>query len=247
MLGYVFSLIFHNLRISVNSSSTLIPFRNKHTLFGIRWGSAYLRRIGSGASARAVTTSAASAELDSIRLSWIVTVTSDTRAASRRKAHFRALASIRWTSGTPMIARTNPGNPAPLPRSTKRWASGGSRAKSCAESSIWRRHGSAIVDLPTRLTRSFHLASRAPKRFNRSSVSRETSAAAANPSASSGSGTGIRHAAPDIAQQSDSRGRGNTGNPRRGPNRAGSGRRQLLANLGRKAANGGVVQIVRQS
>ena len=107
----------------------------------------------SGASARAVTTSAASGGAASIRAGM------HGRPPPRRRAPPRAgrppcagRSRSGGSSGAPMIARTSPGSPAPLPRSDQpRAAPGGQKRQSCALSRMWRRQGSASVLAPTRL------------------------------------------------------------------------------------------------
>ena len=65
---------------------------------------------------------------------------------------------LRWTVDTPRMARTKPGNPAPLPISTRQSTRGGRCARNWAESSIWRRQRSSRLPDATRLRVFCHLA-----------------------------------------------------------------------------------------
>ena len=114
------TFIVQDLRASVNSSSTRSPLRNRQTLSGPRNGAARSSSRASGAQARAVTTSTATRRhcLDPARHGSRRALRS-TRAASRRKAAFARSPRPAGHRGTPRIASTRPGNPAPLPRSTR--------------------------------------------------------------------------------------------------------------------------------
>ena len=98
------------------------------------------------------------------------------RAASPRKAAFRASDSINVTSRSGRsAATTSPGKPAPLPRSVRVFASSGINPLSWAESRTWRRHTSSIVVLPTRLMAFCQRSKVLTSASSRPPVSRETS------------------------------------------------------------------------
>src|ERR1700682_4962765 len=135
-------LIFQYLVASVNSASTSWPLRN--SAFAPLFTSGSAKRISwcNGATARAVTQSIWPAILSTLSpISAKCTIPGDAemRSASRRKAAFLALRSTRWTIAPEFSAnaqaRTTPGKPPPLPRSTQIFADGAS-VNSCSESAI---------------------------------------------------------------------------------------------------------------
>ncbi len=143
------------------------------------------RRLGSGAQARAVTTSKVCGAASSIRTFRISTSRLHSSAAAFRKAAFLAVASNRVTATRPRSnsAKTRPGKPAPEPRSTRVLAS-------------WRDEGAPTGRNP-RNAAARHPPGSARKRdyagnssllagrhrpSSRANVSRETWVAAANSS-----------------------------------------------------------------
>ena len=142
---------------AVNSSAARSPLGNRQIVSGAINGCGQIEQVGRAAPARARSRhrpdAAAPPRCGTAR---IVTVAAVTRAASRRKAALRESASTSSTPGTPRIASTRPGNPAPLPRSIRLCAPFGTSGCSCAESRICRRHRSASVSRPTRLMRADH-------------------------------------------------------------------------------------------
>src|ERR1700756_1768170 len=104
-----------------------------------------------------------------------------TRTASRRKAAFFLLLSIRWTSAEPCSANAHaigtPGNPPPEPRSAHLRACGAIEM-SCSESAMWRVHSVGTVEAAIKFMRPCQSISSATKRSRRAAVSRETGTSA---------------------------------------------------------------------
>jgi len=151
---------------SVNSACHPLPLWKRQIAVDDRCRSAHASSWLSGASARAVTTSAAAGGANSARATTILGCFFNPmrRAASPRKAALRASASIKVTSRLGRnAATTKPGNPAPLPRSTKLLAPDGTNGTSWAQSRICRFQASARVVGPTKLMALCHLAKSSSK------------------------------------------------------------------------------------
>ena len=144
--------MFQHLAASVNSVATSCPLGNRPRAPLFNNGYASVSNFGSGARARAVTTSmrlGARFTKSAIRTAWTSAGTPAARTASRRKFAFLPMLSTRWTS-TPFCsasaqAITSPGKPAPEPRSTQICEPGrdfGASNRSCRESAMCRVHNS---------------------------------------------------------------------------------------------------------
>ena len=163
---------------SVTSACQPLPLWKRQIAGAVRCRSAQASNRPSGASARAVITSAGAGATASMRPITIFGCFSNVmrRAASPRKAAFRASDSISVTSRSGRrAATTNPGKPAPLPRSVSVFAPSGINPWSWAESRTWRRHTSSIVVLPTRLMAFCQRSKVLTSASSRLPVSRETS------------------------------------------------------------------------
>ena len=166
-LGIRWTVMCHFAWASVNSSSTLRPFWNRHRPFDERSGWAHDSNFGKGARARAVMSPAHDAATCSMRLLTIRTCVLVSRAASRRKLAFLESASIRVTGLSTHMARMRPGKPAPEPRSMI-LTTGGTRGTSCRLSAMWRDQRSSRSAGATRLMRVFQRTSIAVNRSRRS-------------------------------------------------------------------------------
>ena len=108
------------------------------------------QQLGSGASARAVTTSASSGGTSSIREAWTVTVPAAPGGLAQ-ECGLTLVALDQVGHRRPEDGQYQPGSPAPLPRSAKYLRPGGHKRQSWPLSSIWRRQGSSNVAAPTRV------------------------------------------------------------------------------------------------
>src|SRR4029077_680976 len=180
-----------------------------------------------------------------------------TRTASRRKAAFFLLLSIRWTSAGSCSANAHaigtPGNPPPEPRSAHLRARG-AMVMSCSESAMWRVHIVGTVEAAIKFIRLCQSSSSATKLSSRAAVSRETGTSAnarARSAVRSGRATCwfARRAAARAAQirhQERQRGRRHAIDAACLSDRARAMQLQFLARLVGEAGQGRVVEILAQ-